>query len=329
MQSKEGRERMEMLTKYKKELITGVTLALLLFVFFKYIFPLLSPFILSYLSVYAVYPLLYKLEEKCRIRKSFTMFFLISLMVFFLLGLIGIFVIKTGGNMGEYLPLVLEWKDRIFLVSGSVFLKDILPEFFKNTVSYVGKVFPVFAYIGVYLVATILMAKDFDGLMIRVRSIGILESFMNVVGRILRTSGIYIKAQFILFLIIGGACSVGFYLVGISSPVFLGILTGIMDALPFIGTAIILVPSSLLLFWEGEIGKGVIILIVYLICVLVRELLEPRLVGKGLGIFPVILLVSIYAGVKLFGISGIVKGPLAVVLYKNIWAQLFKKRKEQ
>lgn len=320
---------MEILTKYKKEMITGVALALLLFVFLKYIFPLLSPFILSYLSVYAVYPLLYKLEEKCRIRKSFTMFLLIGFIVMFLLGLIWIFVITTGGNMGTYLPVVLEWKDRIFLVSGSVFFKDMLPEFLKNTVSYVGKVFPVLAYIGVYLVATILMAKDFDGLMIRVRSIGVLESFMNVVGRILRTFGLYIKAQGILFLIIATVCSTGFYVIGISSPVFLGVLTGIMDALPFIGTAIILVPSALLLFWEGEIFKGVVILIVYLICVLVRELLEPRLVGKGLGIFPVIMLVSIYAGVKLFGIFGIVKGPLAVVLYKNIWMQLFKNRKEQ
>lgn len=320
---------MEMLTKYKKEMITGVTLALLLFVFLKYIFPLLSPFILSYLSVYAVYPLLYRLEEKCKIRKSFTMFLLIGFIVLFLLGLIWIFVITTGGNMEAYLPVVLEWKDRIFLVSGSVFFKDMLPEFLKNTVSYVGKVFPVLAYIGVYFVATILMAKDFDGLMIRVRSIGILESFMNVVGRILRTSGLYAKAQVILLLMIATVCTTGFYVIGISSPIFLGILTGIMDALPFIGTAIILVPSSLLLFWEGEIWKGVVILMVYLICVLVRELLEPRLVGKGLGIFPVILLVSIYAGVKLFGIFGIVKGPLAVVLYKNIWMQIFKNRKEQ
>lgn len=226
--------------------------------------------------------------------------------------------------MGEYLPLILEWKDRIFLVSGSTFLKDILPEFFKNTVSYVGKVFPIFAYMGVYLVATILMAKDFDGLMIRVKGIGVLESFMNVVGRILRTSGLYIKAQMTLFFIIAVVCSVGFYVVGISSPIFLGVLTGIMDALPFIGTAIILLPSAFFLFWEGEIVKGVIILIVYLICVMVRELLEPKLVGKGLGILPVILLVSIYAGIKLFGISGIVKGPLAIVLYKNIWTQLFK-----
>lgn len=309
-------------------MITGVGLALLLFLFLKYIFPLISPFLLAYLSVYAVYPLLYKLEEKWKIRKAITMFLLLGGFVLLLLGGVWLFVIATGGSMEEFLPVIIEWKDRIFITSGSAFFQDLLPELLKNTVSYVGKVFPVLAYIGIYLVATILMAKDFDGLMIKVRRVGALDAFMDVVGKILRTAGLYLKAQLILILIIVAVCSTGFYFIGISSPILLGVLTGIMDALPFIGTAIVLVPSALLFFLEGEITKGVVCLILYLICVLVRELLEPRLVGKGLGIFPVILLISIYAGMKLFGVAGIIKGPLAVVLYKNIWTMLFKDKEE-
>lgn len=313
---------MEKILKYRKEMITGVVLALLLFLFLKYIFPLISPFLLAYLSVYAVYPLLYKLEEKWKIRKAITMFFLLGIFVLLLLGACFLFIIATGGSMEEFLPVIIEWKDRIFITSGSAFFKDLLPELLKNTVSYVGKVFPILAYIGIYLVATILMAKDFDGLMTKVHSIGALDLFMDVVGKILRTAGLYLKAQLILILIIVIVCSTGFYFIGISSPILLGVLTGIMDALPFIGTAIVLVPSALLFFLEGEIVKGVVCLILYLICVMVRELLEPRLVGKRLGIFPVVLLISLYAGMKLFGVSGIIKGPLAVVLYKNIWKML-------
>ena len=320
---------MDMMNKYKKELITGVGLALLLFVFLKYIFPLVSPFLLAYLSVYAVYPLLYRLEERWKIKKAITMFFLLAVLVLVLLGCGWIFVIATGGSAEEFLPVIIEWKDRIFIASGSAFFQDLLPELLKNSVAYIGKVFPVFAYIGIYLVATILMAKDFDGLMIKVRSVGVLDTFMDIVGKILRTTGLYLKAQLILILIVAGVCSLGFYFIGISSPILLGILTGIMDALPFIGTAIVLVPSAALFFWEKEMTKGVICLILYLICILVRELLEPRLVGKGLGIFPVVLLVSLYAGMKLFGVSGIIKGPLGVVLYKNIWMILFKSKEKK
>lgn len=319
---------MEMLNKYKKELITGVALALLLFLFLKYIFPLVSPFMLAYLSVYAVYPLLYRLEQKWKIKKAITMFILLGILVSILFIGCGIFVVATGGSVGEFLPVIIEWKDRLFITSGSAFFQDLLPELLKNTVSYLGKVFPVLAYIGIYLVATILMAKDFDGLMIRVRRVGVLDIFMDVVGKILKTAGLYLKAQLILILIIIVVCSAGFYFIGISSPILLGVLTGIMDALPFIGTAVVLVPSALLFFLEKEITKGVVCLVLYVVCVMVRELLEPRLVGKGLGIFPVVLLISIYAGMKLFGVSGIIKGPLAIVLYKNIWTMLFKDKEK-
>ena len=318
---------MEKVLRYKKEMITGVGLALLLFLFLKYVFPLLSPFLLAYLSVYAVYPLLYRLEERRKIKKTITMFFLLGIFVLVLLGIVWIILAATGGSVEEFLPVIMEWKDRLFVTSGSAFFQYMLPDLLKNTVSYVGKLFPVLAFIGIYLIATILMAKDFDGLMEKVHGIGALDVFMDIVGKILRTAGMYLKAQLVLILVIMVICTVGFYFIGISSPILLGVLTGVMDALPFIGTGIILIPSSILFFLEKEFAKGMVCLVLYIVCVAVRELLEPRLVGKGLGIFPVVLLISIYAGMKLFGVAGIIKGPLAVVLYKNIWTLLFKEKK--
>lgn len=315
---------MDMILKYRKEMVTGVGLALLLFLFLKYIFPLLSPFLLAYLTVYAVYPLLYKLEVKWKIKKTITMFLVLGILVIIILSLIWVIIAISGGSVEETLPHILEWKDRLFLTSGNAILHDLLPEILKNTVSYIQKVFPVLAYIGIYLIATILMAKDFDGLMSKVHKIGALDSFMDIVGKILRTAGMYLKAQMILIIIIMGICIAGFYCIGITSPILLGILAGILDALPFIGTGIVLIPTSLLFFLEREIMKGVICLFIYIVCIGVRELLEPKLVGKGLGILPVILLISIFAGIKLFGVAGIVKGPLGIVLYKNIWVMLFK-----
>lgn len=315
---------MDMILKYRKEMVTGVMLALLLFLFLKYIFPLLSPFLLAYLTVYAFYPLLYKLEVKWKIRKTITMFLVLGILAIIILSLIWVIIAISGGSVEETLPHILEWKDRLFLTSGNAILHDLLPEILKNTVSYIQKVFPVLAYIGIYLIATILMAKDFDGLMSKVHKIGALDSFMDIVGKILRTAGMYLKAQMILIIIIMGICIAGFYCIGITSPILLGILAGILDALPFIGTGIVLIPTSLLFFLEREIMKGVICLFIYIVCIGVRELLEPKLVGKGLGILPVILLISIFAGIKLFGVAGIVKGPLGIVLYKNIWVMLFK-----
>lgn len=315
---------MNVIMKYKKEIITGVSLAFLLFLFLKYIFPLLSPFILAYLTVYSVYPFLYKTEQRWKIKKAITMFMVMGIITIMILASVWIIALFSSGSVEEAIPLLLEWKDRLLQTLNIDMINKIVPEVVKNSFTYIQKVFPVFAYVGIYLIATILMAKDFDSLMTKVHSIGALDVFMNVVNEIVHTVGMYLKAQLILILLIMGVCIIGFYFIGISSAIVLGVLAGLMDALPFIGTSIILIPTAVLLFLEKEIGKGVVVLIIYVICVLIREFMEPKLVGKELDIFPVVMLISIFAGVKLFGISGILKGPLAIVLYKNIWTMLNK-----
>lgn len=63
----------------------------------------------------------------------------------------------------------------------------------------------------------------------------------------------------------------------------------------------------------------------YGICVLTREFLEPRLIGNKIGLSPVWILFSIYAGMKLFGVGGIVKGPLALIAISEI----LKERREE
>ena len=315
---------MEMMIKYRKELITGVLLAFLLFFLLKYIFPLVSPFILAYLTVYSVYPLLYRMEQKWKIKKPITMFLVLGIVVVILLAALWIIAFISGGSVEEAIPLILEWKDKLVAFINPDMINKILPDVIKNSFTYVQKALPVLVYIGIYLIATILMAKDFDALMTKVHSIGALDGFMNMMNGIIHTVGKFLKAQLILILMIMGVCVGGFYLIGISSPVLLGFLAGIMDALPFIGTSIILIPTAIILFLENKIWQGAVCLVLYVICVAIREFMEPKLVGKELDIFPVVMLISIFAGAKLFGLSGIIKGPLAVVLYKNLWGMLNK-----
>ncbi len=315
---------METITKYKKEIITGVLLAFLLFFLLKYIFPLVSPFILAYLTVYSVYPLLYRMEQKWKIKKPITMFLVLGILVVILFIILWIIAFISGGSVEEALPLILEWKDWLVATINPEMINKILPDVIKNSFSYLQKALPILVYIGIYLIATILMAKDFDALMTKVHSIGALDGFMNMMNEIIHTVGKFLKAQLILILMIMGVCVGGFYLIGISSPFLLGVLAGIMDALPFIGTSIILIPTAIILFLENKIWQGVVCLVIYVVCVAIREFMEPKLIGKELDIFPVVMLISIFAGAKLFGLSGIIKGPLAVVLYKNLWGMLNK-----
>jgi predicted PurR-regulated permease PerM len=133
----------------------------------------------------------------------------------------------------------------------------------------------------------------------------------------------FVKAQGVILCVISLLCGVTLSIAGIAGGVFLGILAGCMDVLPFIGTGIVLVPLSVWQLLNGRYVQMVVCLVLYGVCVLLRELLEPKLIGKGTGIAPIWMLLAVYAGVKLFGVGGILKGPLALITIYEIMTSGF------
>ena len=104
-----------------------------------------------------------------------------------------------------------------------------------------------------------------------------------------------------------------------------GLLAGVLDAFPFIGTGIVLVPLTIWLFLKGQLIQAVFCLVLYGVCALVRELLEPKLIGEKVGIYPIVLFASVFIGMQLFGVSGIIKGPLSIVIIYEIRKVLLAK----
>ena len=62
--------------------------------------------------------------------------------------------------------------------------------------------------------------------------------------------------------------------------------------------------------------------IIYVVCIFLREILEPKLIGRKIGVTPIAVLVSLYAGIQLFGISGIIKGPLGFIIIYQTYLSL-------
>lgn len=88
--------------------------------------------------------------------------------------------------------------------------------------------------------------------------------------------------------------------------------------LPFVGTGIVLLPLSIWQLLNGWYVQTVVCLVLYGVCILTRELLEPKLIGKRVGVAPVYMLLAVYAGIRLFGVSGIIKGPLCLIVIFEI-----------
>ena len=142
--------------------------------------------------------------------------------------------------------------------------------------------------------------------------------FLEIICGIIRYIATYVKAQLIIMSIIGGLTAAVLGISGIRHGFLWGLLAGILDAFPFVGTGVVLVPLGIQQLVYGNYGRAVICLILYVACIFIRELLEPRLIGKRVGVPPIAILLSLYAGIQLFGIWGLLEGPLGfVIVYQS------------
>lgn len=126
----------------------------------------------------------------------------------------------------------------------------------------------------------------------------------------------YLKAQLILVGIVFAVLLSGFLLLKVKYAFLLAILTALVDAVPVFGTGTILLPMSIFNFLTGNTPLGWGILILYGVTLLVRQFCEPKILGKSLGIHPLLTVFSLYVGMKLFGIPGLVLGPFFAIFAK-------------
>lgn len=107
---------------------------------------------------------------------------------------------------------------------------------------------------------------------------------------------------------------IGLYILGINNSLTIGIICGILDLLPIVGPAFIFIPLVIYEFIMNHVAIGIGLILLYILLQVIREVLKIKLVGENLNIHPVATIISLYVGILLFGISGLVFGPLLVVI---------------
>lgn len=144
-------------------------------------------------------------------------------------------------------------------------------------------------------------------------------SFLVSLGRgVLGTLGIYLRTQLIIIAAVSAICVVALWICKNPYALVIGILIGICDALPFFGTGTIFVPWAVIDLIRGKYGLACVYGLLYALCTFVREILEPRLMGEKLNVHPVAIMISIYVGLCVYGITGVLLGPVSLILIKKI-----------
>ena len=106
----------------------------------------------------------------------------------------------------------------------------------------------------------------------------------------------------------------GLLILGVNGAFVIALLIALLDILPIIGVGTVLIPWSIIGFAIGNHKLGIGLLALFAVNSVVRELLEPRIVGKSLNIHPLLMLALIYVGYALFGLQGLLMIPVIAVL---------------
>lgn len=133
-------------------------------------------------------------------------------------------------------------------------------------------------------------------------------------GSILKKYG---KSYLMIVTITFVELSIGLSIIGISNSIMIAFLIAIFDILPVLGTGGIMIPWALFLFIDGNILLGVSLLVVYLVVTVVRNIIEPRIIGHQVGLHPVITLLAMYVGVRLMGVIGLFGAPITLAILKS------------
>ena len=114
----------------------------------------------------------------------------------------------------------------------------------------------------------------------------------------------------------------GFLLLRIENSLLWAVLITLVDAFPILGVGTVLVPWALVCMLQNNVVRGIGLLAIYAVAWLSRSILEPKLVGRGLGLDPLATLVAIYAGWKLWGIAGMLLAPILTLAVTQIAKQM-------
>lgn len=132
-------------------------------------------------------------------------------------------------------------------------------------------------------------------------------------------AGSWLRAQGILILLTFGELSIGLLVLRVEPALLLAGVIALVDALPIFGSGAVLLPWGLVSLLSGRIPLGLGLFLLYGVVALVRGALEPRLLGKRIGLPPLVSLVSMYVGFQIFGVAGMILMPVLTMIAWQIW----------
>ncbi|WP_320164225.1 sporulation integral membrane protein YtvI [uncultured Trichococcus sp.] len=329
-------------------------IVLIAYVFFTYAINLISPFIFAFLIAYLLKRPTKSLSVMLKISPKIVSVVLVLLFystIGLLFSLIGVKLISVVTGLISGLPMIYETQLEPYLVNlfdvleQAIYrldpaLVDVLNEGFdqfvnslgedvKNiSLSLVGSLSSIASSLPEFLLKIVLMiistffiAMDYDSLaqfISRQFSKRNNEVVQKIKQYMFHTLFVVVRSYLLIMGITFIELSVGLSVIGIPNAVLIAFMIAIFDILPVLGTGGIMIPWILITFLQGNYQVSIGILVVYIVVTIVRNILEPKIVGGQLGLHPVVTLMSMFVGVNLIGVIGLFGFPITLSLLKHL-----------
>lgn len=338
---------------YLKILVNFLMVTLAVFVIF-FILPkvirFFMPFVIGWIVALIANPIVKFLEQKVKIIRKHGSAIFIFTVIAIIIGafyLIIILVLKEAKNLNEDFPeisrqlsnqmselslrlgtITRAWPINIqntvndLLLNIRNYLTNFSDQIELPSISLVSNFAKNIAEVFLGIIVTILSAYFFivsgDDLIAGMKRIFpesatqgchiIYDNFKTAVGG-------YFKAQFKIMLVITVIMFIGFEILRVRYSFLLGLGIAFLDFLPVFGTGAVLWPWAVLDMIAGNYMRAIGLIIIYLICQIIKQILQPKLVGDSIGISPLSTLVFMFVGYRLFGIIGmIISIPIGMVI---------------
>ena len=321
---------------------------LILFLAVRYLLPLFLPFLLGAALALAAEPVVHFLSARLRIKRWIASGIGVSMAFSFLvllLLLLGAFLLREVRQLAGALPeleralragmntadhwltgLARQVPGELGLVmtghvnsffTGSSALLDRITGFLLHLASGILSQVPNGALsFGTGIISSFMFSAKLPGIRLWITGKLSMERLMPVIAvlkRLKATLSGWLKAQMKLSLVTFTLVLAGFFLLRIPHGPLRALLVALVDAFPILGTGTILVPWSMVSFLQGNRILAFGLLGLYAAVALTRSVLEPRFLGKQLGLDPLVTLTALYVGYRLWGIGGMIIAPMLAV----------------
>lgn len=343
--------------KKKQFIINALYFFLIVFMIYiiiRYGVSLLGPFIFAFLIAYLLKKPARAISSSTKLPYKIVSFFLV--LIFYIIAglivsLLGIKLISLLTKMVKLIPSFYENQLVPFLITTydgierAVYnidpaVVDALSQGFNQFLRSIGEIITNFSFsllgslsniasslpallvkVLLMIISTFFIAIDFDKLSSFIKRqfsergneviLTIKDYMVNTVFVVIRSYGLIMFITFI-------ELSIGLSILNIRNPVFVAFLIAIFDILPVLGTGGIMIPWAIIKLIQGNLQMGLGLLLIYIIVTVVRNIIEPKIVGSQLGLHPVVTLIGIFVGANLFGVIGLFGLPITLSLLKHL-----------